>query len=83
LQGIPAAKDALHACLDHLEDAFLIRTREIAGGSERRRRVNPRKVYAIDLGLIPIFDGAGRTNEGQALGTVVTRELERRGAEAA
>ena len=55
-QGIPVAKDTLHAYLGHLEDAFLIRTLPIAGGSERRRMVNPRKVYPVDPGLIPVFD---------------------------
>ena len=82
-QGIPVAKDTLHAYLGHLEDAFLIHTLPIAGGSECRRMVNPRKVYPIDPGLIPVFDRAGRPNEGHALETAVALELERRGAEAA
>jgi predicted AAA+ superfamily ATPase len=82
-QGISVAKDTLHAYLGHLEDAFLIRTLPIAGGSERRRMVNPRKVYPVDPGLIPVFDRAGRANEGHALETVVALELERRGAEVA
>ena len=82
-QGIPVAKDTLHAYFGHLEDAFLIRTLPIAADSERRRMVNPRKVYPVDPGLIPVFDRAGRANEGHALETVVALELERRGAEAA
>jgi predicted AAA+ superfamily ATPase len=82
-QGIPVGKDTLHAYLSHLEDAFLIRTLPIAGGSERRRMVNPRKVYPVDPGLIPVFDRAGRANEGHALETVVAVELERRGTETA
>jgi hypothetical protein len=28
---------------------------------------NPRKVYPVDPGRIPIFDRAGRPDEGQAL----------------
>jgi predicted AAA+ superfamily ATPase len=43
--------------------------------------VNPRKVYPIDMGLIPIYDAAGRSNLGHALETTVLLELERRGAE--
>ncbi len=82
-QGIPVAKDTLHAYVGHLEDAFLIRTLPIAADSERRRMVNPRKVYPVDPGLIPVFDRAPRGNEGHALETVVALELERRGAEAA
>jgi hypothetical protein len=82
-QGIPVAKDTLHAYLGHLEDAFLVRTLPVAAGSERRRMVNPRKVYPVDPGLIPIFDRAGRANEGHALETAVALELQRRGAESA
>lgn len=80
-QGIPAAKDTLHAYLGHLEDAFLIRTISLASASERRRMVNPRKVYPVDPGLIPLYDRTGRGNAGHALETCVMLELERRGAE--
>lgn len=80
-QGIAIAKDTLHSYLAHLEDAFLVRTVSIATDSERRRRVNPRKAYAIDPGLIPIFDRSGKINLGHALETCVLLELDRRGAE--
>jgi len=45
--------------------------------------VNPRKVYPIDPGLIPVFDRSGKANVGHALETCVLLELERRGAEVA
>jgi predicted AAA+ superfamily ATPase len=80
-QGIPVAKDTLHAYLGYLEDAFLIRTVSLASASERRRMVNPRKVYPVDPGLIPLYDRTGRSNTGHALETCVMLELERRGAE--
>jgi predicted AAA+ superfamily ATPase len=82
-QGIPIAKDTLHAYLSHLEDAFLVRTVPIATDSQRRRMVNPRKSYPIDPGLIPVFDRSGKANVGHALETAVALELERRGAEIA
>jgi hypothetical protein len=80
-QGLPVSKDTLHAYLAHLEDAFLVRTLAVATGSERRRMVNPRKIYPIDPGLIPLFDRAGRANLGHALETCVLLELERRGCD--
>ena len=80
-QGMHIAKDTLHAYLSYLEDAFLIRTVSLASASERRRMVNPRKVYPIDPGLIPVFDRSGRANLGHILETCVLLELERRGAE--
>ena len=79
-QGVPVAKDTLHAYLAHLEDAFLVRTVAIAAASERRRMVNPRKAYPVDPGLIPVFDRSGKANLGHALETAVALELERRGA---
>lgn len=80
-QSIAVAKDTLHGYLGHLEDAFLVRVVSIATDSERRRMVNPRKVYPIDPGLIPIFDRSGKANLGHALETSVLLELDRRGAE--
>lgn len=80
-QGIPVAKDTLHAYLGYLEDAFLIRTVAISSASARRRMVNPRKVYPIDPALIPVFDRTGRANLGHALETCVLLELDRRGSE--
>lgn len=82
-QGIVVGKETLHAYLGYLEDAFLLRSITIATDSERRRRVNPRKVYPIDPGLIPIFDRSGKANLGHALETAVFLELIRQGAEVA
>lgn len=82
-QGVPVAKDTLHAYLAHLEDAFLVRAVYIASDSERRRMVNPRKIYPIDSGLIPVFDRSGKSNLGHALEACVLLELERRGAKIA
>ncbi len=80
-QGHGVAKDAVHALLGHLLDAFLIATVPLASESERRRNSNPRKVYPVDPGLIGAFDVGGRRNLGQALETVVFNELTRRKAE--
>lgn len=78
-QGIPIGKDTLHAYLDHLEDAFLIRTVAMQSASERQRMVNPRKAYPIDPGLIALFERSGRTHAGRALETAVLLQFERRG----
>ncbi len=80
-QGIPVAKDTLHDYLSYLEDAFLLRTTSLETRSERRRMVNPRKVYPIDPGLIHVYDRSGEPKLGHALETCVLLELERRGAE--
>lgn len=78
-QGIAVGRDTLHQMASHLDDCFLVRTVWIDADSERRRMVNPRKVYPIDAGLIPVFGATGREQVGRALETAVLIELERRG----
>jgi predicted AAA+ superfamily ATPase len=79
-QGLRVGKDTLHDLLAHLTDCFLVRTVWLETDSERRRMVNPRKIYPVDPGLIPVFDRSGKANLGHALETAVLIELERRGA---
>ena len=79
-QGHGVAKDAVHAMLGHLLDAFLLSAVPLATDSERQRNSNPRKLYPADPGLIKAFDASGRSNLGHALETAVLNELDRRGA---
>ncbi|TXF12898.1 ATP-binding protein [Pelomicrobium methylotrophicum] len=80
-QGIAVSRDTLHHLLAYLEDCFLVRTVWMEADSERQRMVNPRKIYPVDAGLIPLFDRSGRANLGHALETAVLIELERRRCE--
>lgn len=80
-QGVAVSKDALHAMLAHLEDAFLIRLVPMSTSSERQRQSNPRKAYPVDAGLISAFDRSGKPDTGHALETAVLVELERRRCE--
>ena len=58
-QGLPVAEETLHLLLHHLEDAFMVRVVGMHTASERQRMRNPRKVYPVDPGLIPVFQRAG------------------------
>jgi predicted AAA+ superfamily ATPase len=80
-QGLHVGEETLYQQLSHLEDAFLIRLMRMHTASERQRMRNPRKVYPIDPGLIPVYERATRENRGRSLETVVLLELERRGYE--
>ena len=80
-QGLAIGRDTVHQLLSHLEDCFLVRLVWMESKSARQRMVNPRKVYPVDPGLIPVFDRTGRANVGHALETAVLVELERRGCE--
>ena len=44
-QGIPAGRETLYEIPYHLEDAFLLHFLRVATDSEKRKQVNPRKVY--------------------------------------
>lgn len=80
-RGVAVSKGTLHSYLAHLEDAFLLSNLDLATESERRRQVNPRKVYPVDTGLMALFDRSGKANVGHALETAVLHELQRRGAQ--
>jgi len=80
-QGHGVAKDAVHAMLGYLLDAFLLSAVPLSTDSERQRNSNPRKLYPADPGLIKAFDASGRSNLSHALETAVLNELDRRGAE--
>ena len=82
-QGVAAGRETLYELLDHLEDAFLLRAIPVATDSEKRRQVNPRKIYPVDTALGPVFDRSGKANTGHALEVAVHGELRRRGAEIA
>ncbi|MDH4409292.1 MAG: hypothetical protein QE273_06710 [Verrucomicrobiales bacterium] len=60
-QGIPAGRETLYEILDHLEDAFLLHALPVATDSEKRKQVNPRKIYPIDHGLRSQSEGQYRS----------------------
>lgn len=82
-QGISVGKETLFEYLDHLEDAYLLETVSIATDSIKRKQVNPRKIYPIDPGFIPVFDRSGKGNSGHALETAVYLHLRRQKADIA
>ena len=82
-QGVAAGRETLYELLGHLEDTFLLRAMPVATDSEKRRQVNPRKIYPVDSALGPVFDRSGKTNTGHALEVAVHGELWRHGAEVA
>lgn len=82
-QGVAVGRETLYQLLAHLEDAFLLQVVPIATDSEKRRQVNPRKVYPVDPAIGPVFDRSRKQNLGHALEVAVHNERARRGAETA
>jgi predicted AAA+ superfamily ATPase len=76
-RGIPASKETLLAFLDHLQDAFLVFAVPIFSRSERRRQVNPRKLYLADHALAAAFSPAEGLDRGHLLENIVACELVR------
>lgn len=80
-RGVSVGKDTLHQMLEHLQDAFLVHALPLATDSPRKQQVNPRKIYPIDTGFMPLYDSARKTNLGHALETAVLHSLLKQGAE--
>ena len=76
-QGLTVSKDSLHAWLEHVQDAFVFFAIPIHTSSERARQSNPRKVYAVDPGLVTACARRGSADVGQLLETAVFNELRR------
>ena len=77
-RGIAVSKETLLAFLDYFEDAFLISPVSIFARSERRRQVNPRKLYLADHSLASAFSPAADSERGRLLENVVACELARK-----
>lgn len=80
-QGLAVGKESLYAWLDHVRDAYVFFAIPIHSRSERARQVNPRKVYAVDPGLVTACARRGTADTGQLLETAVFGELRRATAE--
>jgi hypothetical protein len=77
-QGLRVAKNTLHDYLEMIEDAFLTFLVPIHTLSARKRNVNPRKVYAVDPGLVGAYT-LRRDNFGPLFENLVYNDLRRRG----
>lgn len=82
-QGLSVGKDSLYAWLEHVEDAYVFAAVPIHTTSERVRQTNPRKIYAIDSGLVTACARRGTADTGQLLETAVFVELRRRSSDIA
>ncbi len=78
-QGHKAGKDTLYSYLTYLEDAFLIFTVPIFTESLRRAQTAPKKIYAIDNGLILATTFNLSENLGKLLENQVYLDLRRQG----
>lgn len=78
-QGHKVAKDTLHSYLGYVEDAYLIFTVPIFTESLRTLQTKPKKVYAIDNGLIKANTLNPSDNVGKLLENQIYLDLRRQG----
>lgn len=78
-QGLGLAKDHVYDFLGHFEDTRLLFLLPLRARSERQRQMNPRKVYAIDHGLVAACVPPTSADTGHHLENLVYLELRRRG----
>ncbi|AAO91509.2 ATP-binding protein [Coxiella burnetii] len=76
-QGYKVSKDTIHTYLDYLEDAFLIFTVPIYSESERIKQNKPKKIYAIDNGLINAVSISLNNNHGRLLENLIYLDFRR------
>lgn len=78
-QGVTCTKNDLYAFLDHLGDAFLVYWVPIHSRSQRVRQVNPRKIYAVDTGLLQSVSFCLTEDRGAHLENLAYLHLRRQG----
>jgi len=78
-RGISCTKNSLYNYLDHLTDAFMLYQVPIYTRSERVRQVNPRKLYAVDTGIIRAMSLRMTRDDGALLENLVFMHLRRHG----
>jgi len=78
-QGISCSKNNLYEYMDYLTDSFLFYQVPIYSRSERIRRVNPKKVYVIDPGLLEAMSFRMTEDRGALLENLVFMHLRRKG----
>jgi predicted AAA+ superfamily ATPase len=78
-RGLRIAKDDLYALLRHLSDAFLIFQLPLWTHSEKKRQVNPKKIYVIDNGILAAYATPITPDNGAFLENLVYLTLRRLG----
>jgi hypothetical protein len=78
-QGFKVSKDTIYSYLDYIQDSFLIFSVPFYSESEREKRNRPKKIYAIDTGLVRAFSLGVNSAFGQFLETLVYLDLKRDG----
>jgi predicted AAA+ superfamily ATPase len=78
-RGLRIGKDDLYAFLRHLCEAFLIFQLPVWTRSEKKRQVNPKKIYVVDNGILDAYSTRITPDQGAFLENLVFLTLRRQG----
>ncbi len=78
-QGFSVGRSSVYDYLSYIEDAYLIFTVPLYSESIRKVQSNPKKIYAIDNGMVNANTFNLVNNNGRALENAVFLDLRRRG----
>jgi hypothetical protein len=78
-QGYQVGKDMLYEYADHIEDAYLAFSISLYDPSLRKMQANPKKLYAIDSGMIRALTLDDDKDLGRLFENIVFLELRRLG----
>ncbi|MEA2084617.1 MAG: ATP-binding protein [Thermodesulfobacteriota bacterium] len=80
-QGIKVSKNSLHEYIGHINDVYLAFTVPLYSESMRKVHSNPRKIYAVDTGIVRAFDWKSDRDLGSKFENLVYLYLRRQGNE--
>lgn len=80
-RGLRVAKDDVYTFIRHLTDSYLFFQLPIWTRSEKKRQVNPKKMYVIDNGILHAYSSQSTENNGAFLENLVFMTLRRKGHE--
>lgn len=78
-QGFKIGKDTIHSYMDYIEDAYLAFTVPLYSESVRARQNTPKKIYAVDNGLVNATSLKIKDVHGKLLENQVYLDLRREG----
>lgn len=78
-QGFSVGKMTIHEYLSYIEDAYLLFTVPLYSESLRQTQVNPKKIYAVDTGLIQAYTLQHSNNFGHLFENLIYLDLRRKG----
>lgn len=80
-QSLAVGKSTIHDYLEHIEDAYLAFRVPLYSESLRKSETNPRKVYAVDTGLVNAYIYGFSQNIGHQFENMIYLDLRRHGHE--